>query len=360
MNTALADAARERLKTFVPVIDKKLKAVWEKELALNSGFSQGQKDLANEMILHAMGHNLAPSKRIRSAFVTVAYELTGRSVPDGVWQAAVAVELVHTALLMHDDFMDEDVLRRGLPTTQAFFAGTYGQHYGDSMAVCVGDLVLALGFETLSRCGLDPALVVEGVTHLQRTIMQTVMGQAHDVHMEFAQSWSEQDVLAVHTAKTSLYTYQNPLMLGAIFARLPQSVRDMLHTYALYGGLAFQIQDDILGVFGDTEKTGKSADSDLRQGKRTLLALKTLELGNIVQKEAFERVWGNKKATVDDVLAAKQAISESGALEYNRQISRDFAQKAVDAAEALRSMDLDGEAIDFLQGVAIYTVERTV
>jgi geranylgeranyl pyrophosphate synthase len=290
----------------------------------------------------------------------MAYKLSGKSVPEGVWQAAMATELVHTALLMHDDFMDQDVLRRGMPTTQAYFGKQHGKHFGDSMAVCAGDVVLSLGFETLVKCGLPAEMILEATAHLQRTVTQTAIGQAHDVAMGFVPSWTEDDVLAVYKAKTSLYTYENPLILGAIFAGLSKEICEILKTYALYGGLAFQIHDDILGVFGDSEKTGKSTDSDLRQGKRTLLALKTLEMGTKEQKVAFELVWGKEAANSEEIDRAKKAILESGALEYTRNLATDFANKAVEALEELRKLDVDQKSVDFLQGVAIYTVERSV
>lgn len=360
MSSDLAAEAKQTLIEFVPQIDSVLKKIWIGESTRIFGLNERQKTLALDMVGHAMSHNLAPSKRIRSAFVVNSYRLGNKETNTGVWQAAAAVELVHTALLMHDDFMDEDMLRRGKETTNAAFSVQYGKHYGDTMAVNIGDMVLSLGYETLVGCGLAPELVVAAMGHLQRSILNTVIGQAHDCTMGYWDNWTEDDVLAVHTAKTSLYSYENPLFVGAILAGLTDQVKVVLHEYALAGGVAFQIQDDILGVFGNPEETGKSADSDLLQGKRTLLALKTIEMGTPEQVVLFKKVFGNKQATEAELVAAKKAIFESGALDYNREKAKELAGKAAVTAEKLRDLPVNTEAVDFIQGVAEYMVNRKV
>ena len=120
------------------------------------------------------------------------------------------------------------------------------------------------------------------------------------------------------------------------------------------GGVAFQLQDDVLGVFGDPKETGKSADSDLKQGKCTLLVLKAFE------QPAVQKVWGDVKATRVDLDAAKQAIINCGSLEYNRKLAKEFATKAAVTAGKLRKLNLDSEAVDYIQGIAEYMVEREV
>lgn len=360
MAVDLASGARETLKAFVPQIDKVLADIWDQEQAIDFGFNKFQKEFRQQMLDHARKHNLAPSKRIRSAFVYYGYKLASLPVSQGIWMAGAAIELVHTAILMQDDFMDEDVLRRGMETTNAFFAKQYGHHFGDVMAINTADVVLSMGYELLASCGLNPDRVLDAMKHLQRSINYTAVGQSHDVMMENVKTWDETDVLAVHSAKTGLYTYQNPLFVGAILAGLSEEVKEILKEYAQDGGVAFQIQDDILGVFGETADTGKSADSDLRQGKRTLLVLKTLEMGNTEQVDALKNVLGNKAATAEQVVMAKKAIEESGALKYNKDFAVNLAKKAVRTAEKLRKFDLNSEAIDFIQGVAEYMVVRKV
>lgn len=352
--------AKEILQQFVPIIDKKLEQFWKTELEKRFGFNERQKDLVKKMLEHASEHSLRSSKRLRGAFTYYGYML-GKPVDDQIWSVAMGVELVHTALLMHDDFMDQDDVRRGKPTTHKFFSDG-DDHYGDTMAVNIGDAVLEIGQELLLSADYDDRLVRKAGLKMLRGITQTAWGQAYDVTLEkILESVGEDDVIVLHKAKTAIYTYENPLYIGAILAGLGEDTLSVLTDYSMDGGVAFQLQDDILGVFGDPEKTGKSANSDLLQGKVTLLILRTFKDGTPEQIEDLKKVWGKRKAEPDDIEKAKKALIDSGSLEYSRNISRNYARKAAETAEKLRKIEgLNVEAIDFIQGVAEYMVDREV
>jgi geranylgeranyl diphosphate synthase type I len=351
--------AKKTLIEFVGVIDKKLEVFWQTELERKFGYNQKQKVLVEKMLNHAAEHNLRAAKRIRGAFVYYGYQL-GKQTDDRIWNAAMGVELVHTALLMHDDMMDQDDVRRGQPTTQKFFENG-DAHYGESMAVDIGDAVLEIGQELLLSSDFEDGLVRKATLKMLRGITDTAWGQAYDISLEkMVDQWEEDDVIVLHKAKTAIYTYENPLFIGAILAGLGKEVLDILHDYSMDGGVAFQLQDDILGVYGEPEKTGKSANSDLLQGKVTLLILKTLKDGTPEQIDDLKRVWGKRRAEATDIEKAKQAIRDCGSLEYSRNISRDYARKAAATAEKLRDLKLNSEAIDFIQGIAEYMVNREV
>lgn len=223
------------------------------------------------------------------------------------------------------------------------------------MAVTVGDAILCAGFDLLSS-------VVDKITIRQmlRAIVNTAYGQAYDVTLETLGKWREEDVINLHKAKTAIYTYENPLKIGGLMAGLSNKALQILHDYAMDGGVAFQLQDDILGVFGTPEKTGKSADSDLLQGKCTMLVLKVFNNGTSKQREAVKNVWGKMEATQTGLRAAKQAIIDSGSLKYSNDVARQYAMKAVKTASKLRSLNLNPEAIDYIQGIAEYMVNREV
>lgn len=354
------DNARKTLKDFVSLIDKKLADYWDTELGLEFGMNSKQKALVKEILLHSLEHNLRPAKRIRAAFTYYSYLLQKEGKLTGkIWNACIALELVHTALLMHDDFMDEDIVRRGKPTTHKYFEKEYGKHYGEAMAVTTGDVVLCLGFELLNNSGFEHSRIQKAMSKMLRGIAQTAYGQAYDVTLEkLVNDWEENDIVSVHKAKTSIYTYENPLFIGAYLAGLDDAIFPILHDYAMEGGIAFQMQDDILGVFGDPEKTGKSADSDLLQGKCTLLVLKLFKEGKKSEVEAVMKVWGKRQAPSDEISRAKEAIISSGSLDYSKKISREYAAKAAEHASRLRQFDLNTNAIDFIEGIAEYMIER--
>lgn len=210
------------------------------------------------------------------------------------------------------------------------------------MAVNVGDAVLCLGLELIN----DPLAI--------RAITQTAYGQAYDITLEMMRTWAEDDVVSLHKAKTAIYTYENPLFIGARLAGLSKEVFNILHDYSMDGGVAFQLQDDILGVFGDEGETGKSADSDLKQGKCTLLVLKAID------RPEVKKVWGNLNATTEELIAAKTAIRDCGSYQYNKDLAIKYAKKAAETANELRNLDLDLDSIDYIQGIAEYMVEREV
>lgn len=349
--------AKEDLKRFVSKVDKKLEVFWDSELNKHFGFNSKQAKLVTFMLEHAKEHNLRTAKRIRGAFVYYGY-LLGNTLDERIWNPVMSVELVHTALLMHDDVMDLDEVRRGKPTTQKVFEQG-DPHYGESMAYTIGDVVLSMGYQLLAESTYEIERVNQATVQLLRGIVNTGFGQAYDITLEkLKNEWVEDDVISLHKAKTAIYTYENPLLIGAILSGLKGKVFEVLHDYSMDGGVCFQLQDDILGVYGDPEKTGKSADSDLLQGKGTLLVQKTFELGNTKQKAALEKVWGKRKANRQNIEEAKQAIKDSGSFEYSNKISREFAWKAVNTAEKLRDLKLNDKAIDFIQGIAQYMLDR--
>lgn len=350
--------ARDTLVEFVTRIDKRLSSYWDGEIEKNFGFNEEQRQLVRKILDHAKEHNLRTGKRIRASFVYYAY-LLNKSEEEKIWNAAESVELVHTALLMHDDFMDQDKLRRGRPTTHVYFGGG-DEHYGDAMAVNVGDAVLCLGYEKLLESGFEAEVVKPAMSQLLRGITNTAFGQAYDVSLPKIGEMSEDRVMALHKAKTAIYTYENPLFIGAILGKCDKEVLNILHKYSMAGGVAFQLQDDILGIFGEEEKTGKSADSDLLQGKVTLLVGKALEMGNDQQKEIIKKVWGNKGATEYEISEAKRVIKETGSYEYSVKTAVELAEKAAGFANELRSKNLNDKAIDYLEGIARYLVEREV
>lgn len=356
MHTDLAVKAKATLENFVPVIDKRLAKYFDREIKLDFGFNQRQKSVVADLLLHSKEHNLRPAKRIRGSFVYYGYLLGKLEVNDSVWAAALAVEVVHTALLMHDDFMDRDIIRRGGPTTHKYYeAKTNNPHYGNSMAVDIGDAILCAGFDLLA--GVADKKVIR---QMLRAIVNTAHGQAYDITLETLGQWREDDVINLHKAKTAIYTYENPLKIGGMMAGISEKALDILHDYAMDGGAAFQLQDDILGVFGTPEKTGKSADSDLLQGKCTMLILKVFSDGSKEQNKAVKKVWGKLTASRKDLDDAKQAIIGSGSLKYSNDLARKYAAKAAKTASGLRRLDLNSEAIDYIQGIAEYMVNRKV
>src|SRR3990167_7537263 len=363
-----AARAKETLQNFVVIIEKELKAYFKSELKNPFGVSRKERDLSKLIWEHIKEHNLRPAKRIRGAFIYYGYKLLGGKDEKAALAAAKSIELVHPALLMHDDFMAQDDTRRGKPTTHEHFKALHKTkdwrfddlHYGESMALNVGDIALLAGYEILARSKFPPNKKLETLNRMLRGEINTGSGQAFDITLEAKGKATEKDIIDLHYAKTGIYTYENPLHTGAILAGAKQADLDIISKYAIPGGIAFQLQDDILGLFGNPEKTGKPAHSDLRQGKITLLIIKAIENATRKQFVQLNRYWGNRDLTESGANIVREIVRETGSLEYSKKISIKWAKKAQDAIAMMRKNAWNKEAIDYLDGIAQYMIEREV
>lgn len=355
--SSLGEKAKRKLAEFVPMVDEKMKKFFDQEIKTGFGIDAKQQQLVKEVLEIAKEFSLRPQKRLRGSLTYYSYLLGGRELAEGMWDAVVGMELIQVALLILDDFMDQDEKRRGGLTVHRIYAKKMNDlHVGESMAVTLGDAILCLGFEGVAKCGNTKATV-----QVLKGVAETAYGQMYDLSLNDATTWRVESVVMMHAAKTAIYTYKNPLLVGAYLGGIEdQEVLELLSEFAIEAGVAFQLQDDILGVYGTPEKTGKSVDSDLKQGKCTLMVLKAYEMGDTGQQAVVRRVWGNGQATRNELDEAKKAILDCGAYDYNKKVAQDYARKAAETANKLRQFGLNEEAIDYIQGIAEYMVEREV
>lgn len=265
-------------------------------------------------------------KLLRGSLVCFSYEAFSGRPPDAqVIRVAMAVELAHSALLIHDDIMDEDSLRRGKPSFHAQYESlaieeklAQAGHFGTSMAMCVGDAALFLAFESLAGC---PAAVQELFTD---RLVTTCGGQMQDLYLEArSEAPSKETLMELMKTKTASYTLALPMELGATLAGQPASVLERLRSIGINAGVIFQIRDDELGVMGDTRETGKPVGSDITEGKKTLLYYYLLERSGTDEREKIRSIFGNPKSGTGDIgyiqeLVRSYHIAES----LNDEISR--------------------------------------
>src|SRR3990170_7862400 len=360
--------AKETLINFVTKIEKELTSYFDGEIKDAFGVSKKEKALSKHIWEHIKEHNLRPAKRLRGSFVYYGYRLFKKDKEKDLMKASMCIELVHTALLMHDDFMDQDDTRRGKPTTHEYYKKIHQDktyrfnpmHYGESMAVTVGDVALLAGHQILGEVDFLENRKLRALNRLLRGIVNTGFGQAFDVTLEARGQAREKDIFDLHLAKTAIYTYENPLHIGAILAGANEGDLKILSKYAIPGGIAFQLQDDILGLYGDPVKTGKPAHSDLRQGKMTLLIIYTLKHGSSAQVARLKQIWGKRNLTESEAEEARKIVKDTGSLDYSRDVSKAWAQRAQKAIPEMIKKNWNRKAIDYLDGIAQYMVERDV
>ncbi len=291
-------------------------------------------------------------KRVRAVLLAAAYEACGG--PGGapaVVQAGVAVEILHAYLLVHDDWMDGDEVRRGGPSVHAMLRDRFGaRDAGDACAVLAGDYGAALALEALVSVPLPPASLVAAMQELARMEGDVVLGQVLDVR---GAATTPAAVERMHALKTASYTVRAPLVIGAALAGAPAAVREVLAEAAEPLGVAFQLQDDLLGTFGDPARTGKPARTDILRGKRTALVAE-LE-GDRRAAPLLARVLGVPDAPEEEVEALVRCMVECGA---RARVESRMGELARVARDRLEAIPLPAEGKSVLRGAAAALVGR--
>jgi geranylgeranyl diphosphate synthase type I len=225
--------------------------------------------------------------------------------------------------------------------------------YGTSMAILAGDTAASLSNEIILESGfLNSAS--KAALELNKIYRKVIIGEALDIESELELDFEKKGIVLIHKMKTAPYTFGAPIHIGSILAENELNFK-LVKAIAEPLGVAYQIQDDILGMFGDEQKLGKPIGSDLREGKKTLLVLKALEKASVSDKMRLLRTFGNEETDENDVNTARRIIKETGSLDYSRDQVRNLVSKAINHISGL-GMASVGE--DFLVSLANYIVDR--
>ena len=307
-------------------------------------------------LVAAVGALLQGGKRLRAAFLYWGYRAGGGPDTEAVIRAATAMEFFQAAALLHDDVMDDSDTRRGMPAAHrrladehaaAGWAGS-GDRFGIAGAILGGDLCLIWSDELFATSGLPVAELTRARPIFDRMRTQLMGGQFLDV-LESARGWDElttdQRVARARTViryKSAKYTIEHPLLIGAAAAGVSPSDLDALSTYGLALGEAFQLRDDLLGVFGDPAHTGKPAGDDLREGKRTVLVALTLDQATGPNTALFEKLLGSPDLGEAGVDELRNTIAASGAPERVEQMILDLSTSARTALHTTTGLTSEG------------------
>jgi len=302
-------------------------------------------------------------KKFRGALVLLGYELASDESAVRIIRSSLAYELIHAAFLIHDDVMDRSLTRRHADTAHVAFeklgrklGREEPEQYGVSMAINAGDIGPAIAYNVVCAEDLPPNRILDGMICLNRIIIETVLGQFLDVTLSITDQPDEEAVLEIHRLKTANYTVTGALRLGASLGGANETAdgRELLHRLAEFGdpvGIAFQIQDDHLGMFATEGELGKDVSSDLQEQKNTLLFLHTLRHGSPEHRSELTSALGTK-AEGEALERVQAALKESGAADYSETRARQLVSegKAVipRLTEDTRLAKLLGELADFV------------
>jgi geranylgeranyl diphosphate synthase type I len=350
---------QKSLADFKKQIDPEIEKYLDKVIA-----EARKKDLfMSEALKYVKKMILAGGKRLRPALMYYGYVGAGGKNRKRILETAASIELIHFFLLIHDDIIDKDNKRHGIDTVHFYydkmgkliFHGSDSIHFGNSMAIIIGDMVSALGNQLLFSSKFDSGLVIKALIKLQRIVSNVVIGQSQDIYIEYKKKASEKEVLKMYENKTAKYTIEGPLHLGAILAGTKDELLNALSKYAVPVGIAFQIQDDILGIFGSEKKLGKPVGSDIEEGKQTLLVVKAKERAGKGQLRKINYLLGKPNLSQKEIEEFRNIIISTGSLEYAKNLARKFIIKG---KRALIAAKIKKETKDFLLGVADYMIKR--
>jgi geranylgeranyl diphosphate synthase type I len=313
----------------------------------------------------ALADLLAGGKRLRPAFCYWGFRGAGGEDGDEVIEAAAALELFQACALIHDDVMDGSDTRRGQPAVHRRFASMHRteawagdpEAFGMGAAILLGDLALAWSDEMLSGCGLPAERLLAGAKVFDTMRSELMGGQYLDLLEQARGGGSVERALRVARYKSAKYTIEKPLHLGAVLAGADRAVLDGYSGYGLPLGEAFQLRDDVLGVFGDPSVTGKPAGDDLREGKRTVLVAMALESASRAQAAAVRRHLGDPHLSGDGVTQLRAVIEETGALGRVESLIEELTHRSLAALAAAPVAD---DARDVLQRLARAATCRAV
>jgi geranylgeranyl diphosphate synthase type I len=319
---------------------------------------------ALESLMILKEYTLRKAKRLRAALVYYTYRMFGGKDADEALRVSMFIELIQSYLLIHDDVMDQDLLRRGKPTVHTIYKEFHQQrgyrqdalHFGESQAINAGDVACHLALGILSSSNFSAENKIKAITKLHKQIATVGYGQILDVYGSVQATSTESDVMRVHHFKTATYTYETPMFVGALLAGATDRDTFILSDYAIPAGIAFQIQDDILGMFGDEDKLGKANDSDLREGKHTLLIVKALQRASQPEIDVIENALGNPELTDQMADAVRDIVIKTGSLEYSKQLAIQYVKQAKAALAVMPGWNGEGRA--FLDGIADYMINR--
>ena len=275
-------------------------------------------------------------KRLRPAFCYWGWRGAGGGDDDRIIMAAAALELFQAAALIHDDVMDHSDTRRGMPAVHRRFATLHrgnawagdAERFGHAGAILAGDLCLSWSDEVLGACGLDDERIRAGKALFDRMRTQLMGGQYLDMlEQAVAATGSSGDsgdggdtrdpverARRVIRFKSAKYTIEHPLLLGGTMAGADPGLLASYSAYGLPLGEAFQLRDDVLGVFGDPSETGKPTGDDLREGKRTVLVALAVREADPAQATLVRRLLGDPGLDDGGVARLREVIVDTGAL----------------------------------------------
>lgn len=282
-------------------------------------------------------------KLLRGLLVYLAAHSFSKNLESSVVETAAAIELFHSGVLIHDDIIDQDALRRGQPSVHAQYQQLaterdykIPQHTGQSLALCVGDIGLFLSFELLTQVDVSDAQLRRLQGLFIDELVQVGLAEMEDVRMSVtSENITEDQIQTMYAYKTGRYSIYLPLAIGTLLAQADPEFLPVLEKLGETMGVVMQLKDDELGLFGTEAETGKPVISDVREGKHTLYYLYALQMATPAQLKVLRAQYGNPAITVSELEQVRAVIKESGAYDKVQAYTQGLQSEATSLVTSL-------------------------
>ena len=322
------------------------------------------------VLVEAIERLVAGGKKMRPLLCYWGWRGAGGATDDdGIVTAGMSLELFQAAALVHDDIIDRSDIRRGAPSVHKQFEGRHDNgrwhldaaHFGTGAAILAGDLCLSLSEEAFASIAGAPETLRTARAIFNRMRTEVMAGQYLDLLEEAVgpdrdPAEAAERALGIVRFKSARYSTEHPLCIGGALAGATPEMLAGYSSFALPLGEAFQLRDDLLGVYGDPAVTGKPSGDDLREGKRTVLIAKALQAGSPEQKDALNAGLGSTVMSQEEVFQLQGIIDQTGARE---EVEALIAERAASSFQALEAIPLDAVCRDALASLAEAAVTRT-
>ena len=286
---------------------------------------------------------LRDGKRIRPFLVVCGFlGFKDREAP-GLYTTALSIELLHDFMLIHDDIIDHSDTRRGQPAMHTIL-NNYLKTFrnpdctGEDLGVVIGDILYSIGIDAFLEIDVDLNNKQKALKNFIRAGVYTGMGEFYELEngLNPIEKITEESIYKTYDLKTAYYTFAYPLCIGATLAGAQDDDIEKLTEYGTLLGRAFQIKDDIIGMFEDEQKIGKSATTDLEEGKKTILTWYGYNNADQDQKQQIKTLLETKKVTDKDLKKMRGLLKDTGALAYARKTITDMQEQAYAALASSR------------------------
>ncbi len=345
---------------YVPAINQEISAM------LSS--LRRDHDIVGAYYRKIFDYILAGGKRLRPLIVLATFWGLGGEKVSEIIRAAISVEFMHNSSLVHDDIMDESESRRGRPALHVDFRKWF---YEDlprekkykfspprtsdiSLGILGGDSLLELGIEALLTSGFSSDKIVKAVSEYTTAYRKLIEGQTLDMYLSGLTMPSAEEIIHMLELKTGAL-FSASFKIGAILAG-KEGLLDDLDELGKLLGVGFQVRDDILGLFGDPHVTGKPVDSDVKEGKRTLLVVKAYEILPENDRKRLVSVLGKVDLTENELEFVREVVKRTGSLSYSELLAEKYSERCIDLID---DIGFSEEYSDILKDVVRLAVKRS-